>query len=66
MISVTVNGDKQEVPEGSVLELIHFFDLDKKWCIVELNAQALSREDYESTVVTEDDTIELIRAVAGG
>lgn len=66
MIKVTVNGDSHEVPEGSILDLIHHFDLEKKWCIAEQNGQALTRDQYEKEKINEGDVIELIRAVAGG
>jgi thiamine biosynthesis protein ThiS len=65
-LQVTVNGEEHQVPEGSILDLIHFFKLDKKWCIAEQNGQALSRDDYENSALNEGDSIELIRAVAGG
>lgn len=66
MITVTVNGEKHEVSEGNLLDLIHHFGLKKEWTIAEINKKGVERSEYDTIQLNNDDIIELVRAVAGG
>ena len=64
---VTVNGDDIEVADGAtVVDLLTQLGLGSKWVVVERNGDPVERRDHASTVLGPGDTLELVRAVAGG
>jgi len=67
VIRVTANGKALELEEGSsVGDLIRSRDLDPRYVVVELNGEPLERARYEEVTLSDDDRLELVRAVAGG
>jgi len=67
VIRVTANGKALEIEEGSsVGDLIRSRELDPRYVVVELNGDPLERARYEEVTLSDDDTLELVRAVAGG
>ena len=66
-MTVIVNGQPQEVPEGTtVQELIRRLGLDKAACAAELNRRLIPKRDHAAKALTEGDTIELVSLVGGG
>lgn len=66
-LAVTVNGERREAPAGAtVLSLLESLGLDPAHVVVERNGEILRREDFPSTPLAEDDTLEIIRFVGGG
>ena len=66
-LAVTVNGERREAPAGAtVLSLLESLGLDPTHVVVERNGEILRREDFPSTPLAEDDTLEIIRFVGGG
>jgi len=66
-ISVTINGEVREVPEGlTVKGLLAHLDLHERLVVVEKNREIIRREDYDSVDVDEGDGIELVHFVGGG
>ena len=66
-MKVIANGDPVELPAGATVEdLLAALGLGSKWVIVERNREPVARADMGVTVLVEGDTIELVRAVAGG
>ncbi len=66
-LAVTVNGERREAPAGAtVLSLLESLGLDPAHVVVERNGEILRREDFASTLLAEDDTLEVIRFVGGG
>jgi sulfur carrier protein len=66
-VRVTANGDPVELPEGATVDdLLGALGLGGKWVIVERNREPVARADLAVTVLVEGDSIELVRAVAGG
>jgi len=66
-ISVTINGEVREVPEGlTVKGLLAHLDLHERMVVVEKNREIIRREDYDSVDVGEGDGIELVHFVGGG
>ncbi len=62
-----VNGGPVELAEGSTVDdLLVALGLGGKWVVVERNREPVARADLSTTVLAEDDRIELVRAVAGG
>ncbi len=66
-MNVIANGAPVELADGAtVVDLLTALGLGGKWVVVERNREPVARADLASTVLTEDDRIELVRAVAGG
>lgn len=64
---LVVNGDAVEVPDGAtVADLLAQLGLGGRWVLVERNAEPVERRLLDTTVLTDGDRIELVRAVAGG
>jgi thiamine biosynthesis protein ThiS len=66
-LRLVVNGEARELTEGStVTALLDALELGAKWVVVERNGEPVERRDMATTVLADGDTIEIVRAVAGG
>ena len=66
-MTVTVNGSRTELNEGSVLQdLVKQFELKPERLAVELNRRIIRRADWASTTLSEGDTVEIVHFVGGG
>ena len=64
---VTANGEPVELAVGATVEdLLTALGLGGKWVVVERNREPVARAELATTVLSEGDRIELVRAVAGG
>ena len=62
-----VNGEKIEFREGmTVSELVAEMGFSEAMVAVELNIDILPRDSFSSTVLKENDCIEVVRFVGGG
>lgn len=62
-----VNGEKIEFREGmTVSELVVEMGFSEAMVAVELNLDILPRDSFSSTVLNENDCIEVVRFVGGG
>ncbi len=62
-----VNGEKFEFREGmTVSELVAEMGFSEAMVAVELNLDILPRDSFSSTVLKENDCIEVVRFVGGG
>jgi sulfur carrier protein len=66
-MNVTANGAPFRLDPGtSVRAFIQGRGLDPRFVVVEQNGEPLERSRYDSTLLSEGDRLELVRAVAGG
>ena len=66
-MTVVINGDIKEIPSGLTLEgVLELFSLPSQRVAVELNKAVISRRDWKTTAVGEQDKIEVIHFVGGG
>ena len=64
---VVANGDRVEVPAGATVDdLLRQLGLGGRWVLVERNGEPVNRRELATTVLTDGDRLELVRAVAGG
>ena len=64
---VYVNGESRELSgTPSLAELITQLDLPAARIAVELNREVVRRADWSSTMLKEDDRIEIVHFVGGG
>ena len=66
-MTVTINGEEKELPEGmTLLGCIRFFNWDPEVVVAELNGQIIGKEDFEGTRIYPGDCLELLHFVGGG
>ena len=64
---LVVNGEDRDVPDGTTVPaLLELLGLPLGSVVVEHNGTALLRSEVLAASLTEDDVLELVRAVAGG
>ena len=67
MPEISVNGEKMKIKEGQTIDaLIQQLGLDSKWVVAELNHKALTKKEYAQIILSDGDSLELVRAVSGG
>ncbi|HSH61388.1 MAG TPA: sulfur carrier protein ThiS [Acidimicrobiales bacterium] len=66
-MKVVANGEPVELADGATVEdLLATLGLGGRWVLVERNGEPVPRAVLASTVLSEGDRLELVRAVAGG
>lgn len=66
-MKVFVNGDEKNLSGAtSLAELITLLDLPAARIAIELNREVVRRSDWGSTMLKDDDRIEIVHFVGGG
>ena len=66
-MKVFVNGDEKDLSDGiSLMELIEQLDLPAARIAIELNREVVRRSDWGSTMLKDEDRIEIVHFVGGG
>lgn len=66
-ISITVNGEGTEVPEGlSLLGLVERLGRDPRTVAIEYNGEIVGRSSYGDHLLGEGDRLEIVHFVQGG
>lgn len=66
-MKVFVNGDEKDLSAGvSLIELIEQLDLPAARIAIELNREVVRRRDWGSTMLKDEDRIEIVHFVGGG
>jgi sulfur carrier protein len=66
-MTVHVNGEPREVPEGTTVEgLIALAGLGRAACAAEVNRQIVPKKRHAETALREGDRVELVSLVGGG
>lgn len=64
---ILANGHERSAADGcSVANFVRELGLDPRYVIIELNGEALQREHFETSSLTDGDRVEIVKAVAGG
>lgn len=67
MMNITLNGKKTELEKPlSLMELLSIKGLDPQKVVIEYNFQVLGKEEWGSTILKENDNLEVLRFVGGG
>lgn len=62
-----INGESQELPDGTTIaQLLERIGLPRSGIAVARNARVVRRAEFETQPLAEGDTVEIIKAVAGG
>lgn len=66
-MKIKVNGEAYEIVSGiSLLELLAEKGLNPQMVVVELNYSIVSRDQWDATVLKEEDNVEILAFVGGG
>jgi len=66
-LRIIVNGESKEFDEGiSLLALIELLELPSQRIAVELNREVVRRADWNTTILTNEDRLEIVHFVGGG
>jgi thiamine biosynthesis protein ThiS len=66
LMKVFVNGELREVEISTLSELITALDLPVARIAIELNRDVVRRGDWDSTMLKDEDRIEIVHFVGGG
>ena len=65
-MQVKINGKPEEVPGGTVLDLLKAKRIEPQMVAVELNDKMLERDHLEATTLNEGDQVEFLFYMGGG
>lgn len=66
-MQISLNGESQQVRDGASLsDLVEQLGLTGKRIAIELNMEIIPRSEHPSTVLVENDTVEIVNAIGGG
>lgn len=66
-MQIQVNGKRKEVENGtSVAVLLELLQLRVEHVVVEHNTAIVAKESYATTLLAEDDALEIVQFVGGG
>lgn len=66
-MTVTINGDSREVPDGlNILQLLEHLGINAGRVAIERNRDILSRAQWAETRVQQNDSYEIVHFVGGG
>jgi len=66
-LHIKLNGELKDVSEGtSVLALVQQLKLRPEQVAIELNREVVRRSLWETTILTQDDAVEVVHFVGGG
>ena len=67
MPTIVANGKPRDVPDGATIaDLLDDVGWKPQWVVVERNGEPVERGDFGVVGLNEGDTLEIVRAVAGG
>lgn len=67
MITIAVNGENSQFDRKiSITELLQHLHLAEKRLAVEVNQEIITRSEFDSFILSEDDKVEIVQAIGGG
>lgn len=66
IVMVTINGEKVNTSGCTISEMLVNQGYDSKKVVVEINLNIIPKEDFDNTVIEENDSIEVLSFVGGG
>ena len=67
LLKIRLNGEPYELSEPlSIAALLSRLDIDSRRVAVERNVEVVKRAAYDTTVIVENDEIEIVNFVGGG
>jgi len=65
-MQITVNGETRITTQATLMQLLQELEIDPRRIAVELNTIILPKAEYEATLLSDGDAIEIVHFVGGG
>jgi thiamine biosynthesis protein ThiS len=65
-MEIQINGESRTVQPMSLLELLGTLDINPARVAVERNRDIVPKREYETTLLADGDTLEIVQFVGGG
>ena len=66
-ILIKINGEDKSVPQNiSILKLLELLKINKDRVVIELNKKIVKKDLFDSTLLSENDQLEIVTFVGGG
>jgi len=65
-VSIRLNGTERQTQAGTVASLLEELGMPRQTVLVELNGEALGRDQWAGAPLREGDEVEVLRVSAGG
>ena len=66
-MNIIINGAPKSIAVGTTIDsLLTLLNIKRSFLAVELNESIVSREQYQHTLLKEDDRLEIVTLVGGG
>lgn len=67
-MEIQLNGNHTRLPNDvmTIADLLHFYELENRMVVVEVNQEIIYKEQYAATKLNERDTVEIVHFVGGG
>tara|TARA_B100001063_G_scaffold229860_1_gene242445 strand:- start:352 stop:552 length:201 start_codon:yes stop_codon:yes gene_type:complete len=66
-MQINLNGESLDVRDGaSLIDLIEQLGMTGKRIAIELNMEIIPRSEHPSTMLAQNDTVEIVNAIGGG
>ncbi|MBM9535817.1 sulfur carrier protein ThiS [Desulfobulbus alkaliphilus] len=65
-MELIINGEQQNIPVGTITELVEYKRLEAQSLVVELNRAIIKQEQWASVQLKPGDRLELLSFVGGG
>ncbi|MBE9395713.1 sulfur carrier protein ThiS [Pontibacterium sp. N1Y112] len=66
-MQINLNGESLDVRDGaSLIDLVEQLGLTGKRIAIELNMEIIPRSEHPSTMLAQNDTVEIVNAIGGG
>ena len=64
---ISINKELKSLPDNiTVSKMLEKLEIEKKFIAVEINLNIIPKSKYDSHIVRENDSVEIIQAVGGG
>ena len=64
---ISINKELISLPDNiTVSKMLEKLEIEKKFIAVEINLNIIPKSDYDSHILRENDSVEIIQAVGGG
>ncbi|MCO4759712.1 MAG: sulfur carrier protein ThiS [Oceanospirillaceae bacterium] len=66
-MQINLNGESLDVRDGaSLIDLVEQLGMTGKRIAIELNMEIIPRSEHPSTMLSQNDTVEIVNAIGGG
>jgi thiamine biosynthesis protein ThiS len=65
-VKIRLNGADRDTSADTIAKLLEELHLPPQTLLVEINTQPLPRDQWQSTLLRENDSLEILRVSAGG